>query len=99
MADPREVLARRVQDALGAAFGTEYAAADPVIRPSSFADFQSNAALPLARKLGRPPRDIAAEIIGHLDLTGVAEPPQVSGPGFINLTLTPSGSRPRPAAS
>jgi arginyl-tRNA synthetase len=89
MADPREVLARRVQDALGAAFGTEYAAADPVIRPSSFADFQSNAALPLAKKLGRPPRDIAAEIIGHLDLAGVAEPPQVSGPGFINLTLTP----------
>ncbi|HEY9243715.1 MAG TPA: arginine--tRNA ligase [Streptosporangiaceae bacterium] len=89
MADPREVLTRRVQDALGAAFGTEYAAADPVIRPSSFADFQSNAALPLAKKLGRPPRDIAAEIISQLDLTGVAEPPQVSGPGFINLTLTP----------
>jgi arginyl-tRNA synthetase len=88
MADPREVLARRVQDALGAAFGTEYADADPVIRPSSFADFQSNAALPLARKLGRPPRDIATDIISHLDLTGVAEPPEVSGPGFINLTLT-----------
>src|SRR6185295_3446009 len=89
MADPREVLAQRVQDALGAAFGAEYADADPVIRPSSFADFQSNAALPLARKLGRAPRDIAADIIRHLDLTGVAEPPEVSGPGFINLTLTP----------
>jgi arginyl-tRNA synthetase len=89
MTDPREVLAQRVQDALGAAFGAEYADADPVIRPSSFADFQSNAALPLAKKLGRPPRDIAADIIRHLDLTGVAEPPEVSGPGFINLTLTP----------
>jgi arginyl-tRNA synthetase len=89
MADPRDVLAKRVQDALGAAFGAEYADADPVIRPSSFADFQSNAALPLAKRLGRPPREIAAEIIGQLDLTGVAEPPQVSGPGFINLTLTP----------
>jgi arginyl-tRNA synthetase len=88
MADPREVLARRVQDALGAAFGTEYADADPVIRPSSFADFQSNAALPLAKRLGRPPREIAADIISHLDLTGVAGPPEVSGPGFINLTLT-----------
>ncbi|HEY2130071.1 MAG TPA: arginine--tRNA ligase [Streptosporangiaceae bacterium] len=88
MADPREVLARRVRDALGAAFGTEYADADPVIRPSSFADFQSNAALPLAKRLGRPPREIAADIISHLDLTGVAEPPEVSGPGFINLTLT-----------
>jgi arginyl-tRNA synthetase len=89
MTDPREILARRVQNALGAAFGAEYADADPVIRPSSFADFQSNAALPLARKLGRPPRDIAADIIRNLDLTGVAEPPEVSGPGFINLTLTP----------
>ncbi|HTT53255.1 MAG TPA: arginine--tRNA ligase [Streptosporangiaceae bacterium] len=88
MADPRDVLAWRVQDALGAALGTEYADADPVIRPSSFADFQCNAALPLAKKLGRPPRDIAAEIIGHLDLAGVAEPAEVSGPGFINLTLT-----------
>jgi arginyl-tRNA synthetase len=89
MADPREILAQRVQDALGAAFGAEYADADPVIRPSSFADFQSNAALPLARKLGRAPRDIAVDVIRHLDLTGVAEPPEVSGPGFINLTLTP----------
>jgi arginyl-tRNA synthetase len=60
-----------------------------VIRPSSFADYQSNAALPLAKKLGRAPRDIAADIIRHLDLHGVAEPPEVSGPGFINLRLLP----------
>jgi arginyl-tRNA synthetase len=89
MADPRDVLAQRVSAALGAAFGPEYAAADPVIRPSSFADYQSNAALPLAKQLGRPPRDIAADIIRHLDLAGVAEPPEVSGPGFINLRLLP----------
>ena len=89
MADPRDVLAQRVSAALGAAFGPEYEAADPVIRPSSFADYQSNAALPLAKKLGRPPRDIAADIIRHLDLDGVAEPPEVSGPGFINLRLLP----------
>ena len=90
MADPRDVLAQRVSAALGAAFGAEYEAADPVIRPSSFADYQSNAALPLAKRLGRPPRDIAADIIRHLDLSGVAEPPEVSGPGFINLRLLPS---------
>ena len=47
MADPRDVLAQQVSAALGAAFGPEYEAADPVIRPSSFADYQSNAALPL----------------------------------------------------
>ncbi len=63
--------------------------ADAVIRPSSFADYQSNAALPLAKKLGRPPRDIAADIVRHLDVAGVAEPPEVSGPGFINFRLLP----------
>ncbi len=89
MADPRDVLAQRVSAALGAAFGVQYETADPVIRPSSFADYQSNAALPLAKKLGRAPRDIAADIIGHLDLDGVAEPPEVSGPGFINFRLLP----------
>src|ERR1022692_4152654 len=87
MADPRDVLAQRVKDALGAAFGIEYADADPLIRPSHFADFQANVALPLAKRLGRPPREVAAELAGHLDLTGVAGPPEVSGPGFINITL------------
>jgi arginyl-tRNA synthetase len=87
MADPRDVLAQRVKDALGAAFGTGHADADPLIRPSQFADFQANVALPLAKRLGRPPRDVAAELAGHLDLTGVAGPPEVSGPGFINITL------------
>jgi arginyl-tRNA synthetase len=89
MADPREVLAARVKDALGAAFGAEYADADPLIRPSQFADFQANAALPLAKRLGRPPREVAAELASHLDLAGVAAAaPEVSGPGFINITLS-----------
>jgi arginyl-tRNA synthetase len=76
-----------VRDALVAAYGPDYADADPLIRPSSFGDLQSNAALPLAKKLGRAPRDIAAEIVGHLDVGDICEPPTVSGPGFINFTL------------
>jgi arginyl-tRNA synthetase len=89
MADPQQVLGARVRAALAAAFGPDYADADPLIRPSSFGDLQSNAALPLAKKLSRPPRDIAAEIVGQLDVDDVCEPPTVSGPGFINLTLRP----------
>ena len=53
MADPQQVLSARVRDALVAAYGADYADADPLIRPSSFADFQSNAALPLAKRLGK----------------------------------------------
>jgi arginyl-tRNA synthetase len=88
MADPQEVLSARVRDALVAAFGPDYADADPVIRPSQFADYQCNAALSLSKRLGRPPRAVADEIVARLDLAGLAEPPTVSGPGFINLTLT-----------
>jgi arginyl-tRNA synthetase len=93
MADPQVVLGSRVRAALGAAFGADYADADPVIRPSSFADFQSNAALPLAQKLGRergaklPPRDVAAELLDYLDVADISEPPTISGPGFINFKL------------
>lgn len=88
MPDPQLVLAARVQAALSAAFGPSYADADPVIRPSSFADLQANVALPLAKKLGRKPRDVAEEIVAHLDTAGVASEVQVSGPGFVNLTLS-----------
>jgi arginyl-tRNA synthetase len=87
MADPQEVLAERVHTALAAAFGAEYADADPVIRPSAFADYQANGALPLAKRLGRAPRDVAAEIVRHLDLEDVCRDVDVSGPGFINFTL------------
>ncbi|HLX47921.1 MAG TPA: arginine--tRNA ligase [Streptosporangiaceae bacterium] len=87
MADPQEVLAQRVRHALAAAFGPEHADDDPVIRPSQFADYQANVALPLGKQLGRAPREVAAEIAAHLDVAGMCLEPEVSGPGFINLTL------------
>jgi arginyl-tRNA synthetase len=86
MTDPQQALAGLMTTALAAAFGPEYADADPLIRPSQFADYQSNVALSLAKRLSRPPRDIAAELAGHLG-GEVVETAEVSGPGFINLTL------------
>ena len=65
MADPEEVLARLVGDALGAAFGPDCAGADPLIRPSQFADFQANVALSLAKRLNRVPREVAAALRTH----------------------------------
>jgi arginyl-tRNA synthetase len=87
MADPQQVLAQRVHDAIVASFGPDYGDADPLIRPSSFADFQSNAALPLAKRLRRPPREVAAELAARLEVADMCAGPEVSGPGFINLTL------------
>jgi len=87
MADPQEVLAERVSAAVVAAFGASHAGADPLIRPSQFADFQANVALPLGKSLGVPPRQAAEQIVAHLDVAGICDRVEVSGPGFINLTL------------
>src|ERR1700759_1780271 len=87
MADPQQVLAQRVHDAIVASFGPDYGDADPLIRPSSFADFQANVGLPLGKRLRRPPREVAAELAARLDVADICAEPEVSGPGFINLTL------------
>jgi arginyl-tRNA synthetase len=87
MADPQLELAGRVTDALVSAYGEQFRDADPLVRPSSFADYQSNAALPLAKRLGKSPREVAATITERLDVSDIAGPPDVSGPGFINFTL------------
>src|ERR1700749_750678 len=87
MADPQHVLAQRVSDAIAASFGPDYGDADPLIRPSSFADYQANVALPLGKRLRRPPREVAAELAARLDVADVCDEPEVSGPGFINFSL------------
>ncbi len=88
MPSPRSVLAPRVAAAVELAFGVDYRDADPVLRPSQHADVQANAALALAKRLGMPPRDAAARIVDHLDLEGICDAVEVSGPGFINLQLS-----------
>ena len=78
-----------LQDAITAALGPEFAGSDPVLRPSRFADVQVNAPMALAKRAGRPPREVAAAIVDRLDLTGICDTVEVSGPGFINLTASP----------
>ena len=62
----------------------ELAEADPVVRRSEHADFQSNAALSLAKRTRTKPADLAARIAAALP-TGMTV--EVSGPGFLNLTI------------
>ena len=62
--------------------------ADPVVRPSDRADAQVNGALPLAKALGRNPREVAEEIIASGALDGVCSSVEVAGPGFVNLVFS-----------
>jgi arginyl-tRNA synthetase len=79
---------RVLADRLRAAFDTVSPGADPVLRPSDRADFQANGALPLGKQLSRSPREVAEQVVGAADLDGVCSQVGVSGPGFINLTLS-----------
>ncbi|PTR33859.1 arginyl-tRNA synthetase [Luteibacter sp. OK325] len=65
---------------------TALARAQPSTRPD-FGDFQCNAALALARDVGRPPRVIAEDIAGLLRQEAMFAAVEVAGPGFVNLTL------------
>src|SRR5262245_60992562 len=54
-----------------------------------FGDYQANCAMPLGKALGRKPREVAEEIVRRLELSDMLEPPEVAGPGFINLRIKP----------
>ncbi len=73
---------------LQSAFDTLEEGADPVLRTSDRSDYQANGVMALAKRLGRPPRDVAEEILGRAELSGVAAV-EIAGPGFLNLTLSP----------
>ena len=88
MVSPLAALTPVVQSAIATALGEEFRDADPVLRPSQFADVQVNAALALAKKVGARPRDVAAQIVDALDLDGIADGVEVSGPGFVNVTFS-----------
>src|SRR5581483_7864440 len=74
MADPLLTLRPRLSAAIEAAFGAEYAGTDPVLRRSDKGgDYQANAAMALAKRVGRPPREVAEAIVAAADLTDVVD--------------------------
>jgi arginyl-tRNA synthetase len=68
---------------------TAFARAQPSTRPD-FGDFQCNAALALAREVGRSPRAVAEDIAGLLRQEAMFAAVDVAGPGYVNLTLAGS---------
>jgi arginyl-tRNA synthetase len=84
MPDAYSVLLQKLQ----AGFDAVLPGADPVLRGSDRADFQANGALALSKQIGRSPRDVAEEVVAAAgDWSSVCSAVEISGPGFINLTL------------
>ncbi|EMF00306.1 arginine--tRNA ligase [Streptomyces mobaraensis NBRC 13819 = DSM 40847] len=80
-------LDRRIADALSAAL-PEAGSADPLLRRSDRADFQANGMLALAKKLKGNPRELAGKVVENLPADELIADVEVSGPGFLNVTLT-----------
>src|SRR4051812_30266482 len=54
---------------------------------AKFGDYQANCAMPLGKRLGKPPREVATQLIAALDVAEFCEPTEIAGPGFINLRI------------
>ncbi|MFF8969958.1 arginine--tRNA ligase [Streptomyces sp. NPDC014995] len=64
------------------------ASADPLLRRSDRADFQANGILALAKKAKANPRELAAQVVSRVVTGDVIKDIEVSGPGFLNVTIT-----------
>ncbi|WP_017659013.1 arginine--tRNA ligase [Baaleninema simplex] len=85
-----EQLRLKFDRALVDAFGEELAGTDPLLASTNnpkFGDYQANLAMSLAKRLKQKPRDIAQQIVDRLEVSEICEPPEIAGPGFINLRL------------
>ncbi|EBU9315830.1 arginine--tRNA ligase [Salmonella enterica subsp. enterica serovar Amager] len=66
---------------------------EPQVRQSAkvqFGDYQANGMMAVAKKLGMAPRQLAEQVLTHLDLSGIASKVEIAGPGFINIFLKPA---------
>jgi len=84
LSDVVERLAARISEAVGSQVELE--------RPKdpSHGDFATNAALRAAKTVGRPPRELAAELADRVVALDEVEAADVAGPGFVNLRLADS---------
>ena len=85
------LLSEKVSQALIAAGAP--ADCEPQVRQSAkvqFGDYQANGVMAVAKKLGMPPRQVAEQVLTHLDLNGIASKVEIAGPGFINIFLDPA---------
>ncbi len=84
---------KELRDAFAKAtpIGADAAKFAEAVRPSTdpkFGDYQANGCMAIAKAVGRNPREVAAEVVKVMDLTPMAGPLEIAGPGFVNVRLS-----------
>ena len=90
------LLTERFADALSRCdFASELVDVDQyasMVRPAGnarFGDYQANCAMPIGKLLADSnPREVAAQLVEKVQLDDLCDPPEIAGPGFINLKMT-----------
>jgi len=81
-------LESRLAAAVASVIGEPAAAPVTAATDLRFGDYQSNAAMVLAKQRKTNPRALAQEILDKVDLTGLATA-DIAGPGFLNFRILP----------
>lgn len=80
-------LSELVESAIVAATGEKAPAMLRRTADPKFGDYQANGLLPLGKRLGKNPRDLATQTAELLTQSAAFAKVEVAGPGFLNLTL------------
>ena len=79
--DIRELIEKVIKNLGVEAYQVEF----EIPREKGYGDLATPAAMGLSKILKRPPRQIAEEIVRHIEGAGVFEKIDIAGPGFINF--------------
>ncbi|MFA5423840.1 MAG: arginine--tRNA ligase [Phycisphaerae bacterium] len=82
-----DILEERIAAAMRQVTGQNAPAIVQPAKDAKFGDYQANGVMALAKKLKTNPRKLAEQVVEKLDLSDICEPPEIAGPGFINLRL------------
>ncbi|HDS84419.1 MAG TPA: arginine--tRNA ligase [Phycisphaerales bacterium] len=85
-----DILEERISAAMGAVIGKN---APALVRPAAdakFGDYQANGMMAAAKQVKTNPRQLAENVVAAMEIADICEPPEVAGPGFINLRLKDS---------
>ena len=82
-----ERLSEAIQKVQSSNIPEGYWASVTAVADTRFGDYQSHAAMALAKDLGTAPRELAAKIFELLEIEDICKEPEIAGPGFINFRI------------
>ncbi|NKB99708.1 MAG: arginine--tRNA ligase [Pseudomonadales bacterium] len=85
----KATLSERIEQTF-AALGLQGDALVQAASRPEFGDYQANGVMAAAKREKKNPREVAEQVVAHLDLEGIASQVEIAGPGFLNITLDPN---------